>query len=92
MELETVQMGAEIRKINFLLENLYAMVLRDAGATHADIPVLSAEMVRQSQLPGTTYGGPANDTDETDAIRELSSARIATFFEHVGARLRSAGL
>lgn len=92
MDLDRVQMGAEISKINFLLENLYAMVLRDAGATHREIPALSAEMVRQSNLPGTSYGGPANDTEETDAIRQLSSERIATFFQHVEQRLRSAGL
>jgi len=91
MDNERVTLGAELSKINFLLVNLYAMYLRDVGATHGDVPALSAEMVRQAGLPGTSYGGPANDTDETDAIRQLCNERLATFFDQVQERLRSGG-
>ena len=91
MDTDRVTLGAELSKINFLLENLYAMYMRDVGATHDDVPALSAEMVRQAGLPGTSYGGPANDTAESDAIRLLCSERLETFFDHVQERLRSAG-
>lgn len=91
MDIDRVQYGAEISKINFLLENLYALVLRDAGASHEDIPHLRDEMLRQWGLPNTRYGGPANDTDETDAIRRIGAERIATFFLGIEKRLQSAG-
>lgn len=91
MDLDRVSIGAELSKINFLLENLYALQLRGMGATHEQIPDLAEEMVRQANLPGTVYGTDHED-GATDAIRELSAHRIAMFFVGVQERLRSAGL
>lgn len=91
MDVERIALAAEISKINFLLENLYAIVLRDAGASHADIPELAEEVVRQAGLPGTVYGS-GTDPETTAAIREMVGHRIAMFFSQVQERLRSAGL
>ena len=43
---DDLRFGAELTKINFLLENLYALYLRDQGVSHDRIPELSDEMCR----------------------------------------------
>lgn len=80
--------GAELTKINFLLENLYALCLRDAGATHEDVPDLSEEICRQARLPAQSYG-PDDDAVRNAAFSELVEHRIATFFARVQDRMRS---
>lgn len=84
-----MRFGAELTKINFLLENLYALYLRDQGISHDRIPDLSDEMCRQAALPGPTYG-PGDDEEAIRQLQELVEHRIAGFFSRVQDRLRSA--
>lgn len=49
-------MEIEVSKINFLLENLYAVNFRNHGATPDDVDGVSDELCRQALLPATTYG------------------------------------
>lgn len=84
-----LRFSAELTKINFLLENLYALHLRDAGATHEDIPDLSDEVCRQATLPPDVYG-PDDDPEAIAALSELVEHRIASFFARVQDRMRSA--
>lgn len=85
---ENSRLYAELSKINFLLENLYALVLRDAGATHDDVSDVSDEICRQASLPGHVYG--ADDPEALAAHAELVEQRIATFFARVRDRMQSA--
>lgn len=76
---------AEFTAINFLLQNLYAIVLKAHGASPDDLDAFSDEMLRQFEtLPST--GG---EDDETHVLRETAANRIATFLAHVRARLES---
>ena len=84
-----LRFGAELTKINFLLENLYALVLRDAGASHEDVPDLADEVCRQASLPADVYG-PNDDAEAIAALSELVEHRIASFFARVQDRMRSA--
>ncbi len=86
---DALRTAAELTKINFLLENLYALHLRDAGVTHEDVPDLSEEVCRQARLPAQTYG-PDDDQEGLAALSELVEHRIATFFARVQDRMRSA--
>lgn len=90
MDADDLRHVAEISKINFLLENLYGLVLREIGASHEDIPRLTDEICRQAMLPGSTYG-PAGTPEETSAQTELVAHRLAVFFSGVRDRLRSDG-
>lgn len=86
---DNFRFSAELTKVNFLLENLYALVLRDAGATHDDVPDLSEEICRQARLPAQVYG-PEDDADSRAAHADLVEQRIASFFARVRDRMRSA--
>lgn len=88
---DDLRFGAELTKINFLLENLYAMFLRDAGATHEDVSDMSDEVCRQASLPAVVYG-PEADPATAKAHAELVEHRLASFFSRVQDRMRSAGL
>jgi hypothetical protein len=89
---DDLRITAELTKINFLLENLYALVLRDAGATHEDVPGLSDEVCRQASLPAGSVYGPPGDQAAMAAHTELVEHRIASFFARVQDRMRSAGV
>lgn len=84
-----IELGAELTKINFLLENLYAITLHRLGASHDTLSALENEMARQFELPGTVYG-PDQDVEGLTAMRELASHRLAMFVSDVQARMRSA--
>ena len=84
---EETEIGAELTKINFVLENVVAMLLRDAGGKAADVDAFSEEMLRQFALPGTQTG---SGTADPEAIHELAAHRLAMFFAGVKERLRSA--
>lgn len=86
---DDLRFGAELTKINFLLENLYALYLRDQGVSHDRIPELSDEMCRQAALPGQVYG-PGDDAEALRDLSELVEHRIAGFFSRVQDRMRSA--
>jgi len=86
---DDLRFSAELTKINFLLENLYAVFLHGAGATHDDVPDLSDEVCRQARLPGQTYG-PEDNAEQLAALYELVEHRIASFFARVQDRMRSA--
>lgn len=88
---DNLRFAAELTKINFLLENLYAMHLRDAGATHEDLSDLSDEVCRQAALPPTGIYGPEHNPEVAAAHAELVEHRIAAFFSRVRDRMRSAG-
>lgn len=88
---DDLRFGAELTKINFLLENLYAMFLRDVGATHEDVSEISDEVCRQARLPAVVYG-PETDQATAGAHAELVEHRLASFFARVQDRMRSAGL
>lgn len=85
---DDLRWAAEFSKINFLLENLYAVYFRDVGASHEDIPDLSDELCRQALLPGTPYG--PGSAEDLEAQHELVAHRIAMFFARVRDRMRSA--
>lgn len=76
------RLAAEIVKINFLLENLYATVCRDRGITHDGIPRIAEELCRQAELP--MWGGGPEDAEQ----QQMAVHRIAQFFANVQARLR----
>jgi len=86
---DQLRTNAELTKINFLLENLYAMHLRDIGVTHEDVSDLSDEVCRQAALPPQVYG-PDDDQEALRELSELVEHRIATFFGRVQDRMRSA--
>lgn len=81
--------SVEISKINFLLENLYALYLRDMGVSHDQIPAFADEMVRQAVLPGTTYGPGSLSKEEQEARQDLLEHRLAMFASGVRDRLAS---
>lgn len=85
---DELRFGAELTKVNFLLENLYAMHLRDAGLSHEDVSDISDEICRQAALPAQVYG-PGDDQERLAALSELVEHRIATFFARVQDRMRS---
>lgn len=86
---DDLRWAAEFSKINFLLENLYAMYIRDTGSTHDDVPDLADEVCRQAALPPQVYG-PGDDAEGLAALSELVEHRIAMFFARVQDRMRSA--
>jgi hypothetical protein len=85
---DDLRTAAELTKLNFLLENLYALVLDDRGVRHEDIDELSEEVSRQASLPAHVYG-PDSDPDDVAALSELVQHRIAMFFARVQSRMRS---
>jgi len=87
MEMEE-RAAVEFSKINFLLENLYALVLRELGASHEDVPRLVDEICRQAELPATIFGETPSE-EEMAAMQEQLSLRLAMFFSGVRERLRS---
>jgi len=76
----------EVSKINFLLENLYAINFRDHGADPSDVDDVSDELCRQALLPPTTYGKGA-DPEYMQQFQEMLSHRIAMFFAKVRQRV-----
>ncbi len=86
---DDLRLGAELTKINFLLENLYALYLRDCGVSHTRIPHLADELCRQATLPAQVYG-PDEDGEALRQLSELVEHRIASFFSRVQDRMRSA--
>lgn len=84
--MDSERIEAEISKINFLLENLWATHLRDAGVSHEDVPQLADELSRQALLPAGQYGGG----DEASVARQqdLVAHRIQMFFVAIRDRLR----
>ena len=82
-----ISLGAELSKINFLLENLYALTLHRLGASHDEIPDLADEMARQFDLPGSVHGS-GEDAAELAAIHDLASHRLTMFLSGVRDRLR----
>ncbi|WP_419808364.1 hypothetical protein [Sphingomonas sp.] len=85
---DTTALGAELSKINFLLENLYALVLRDMGAGAEHVAGIADEMRRQlTDLPADVHGsGPA----DTDQLQEVAAQRLDMFWARVRDRLASA--
>lgn len=79
----------ELSKINFLLENMYAVSLRDHGAGPEDVDDLSDEMCRQALLPATIYGADQGP-EHLQQFQELLGHRLAMFFAGVRKRLESA--
>ncbi|MGE4321951.1 MAG: hypothetical protein AB7E60_02855 [Sphingobium sp.] len=80
---------AEISKINFLLENIYAVSMRSHGASPSDVDGISDEMCRQcEQNAGTSYGADLS-REEMQRQQEMLSHRIAMFFSGVRERLQS---
>lgn len=83
------EIGAELTKLNFLLEALWANVALNHGASPDEIDVLGAELLRQfSTLPAQSTAarpGPANDTD----LRDLAALRLQTFFRRLRARVET---
>lgn len=89
MDIDEIRMGAEISKINFLLENIYAIHMRQAGVSHDAVPQIADEFCRQAMLPGTApYGSEPSEADRA-AQQEIVAHRIATFFAGVQERLRT---
>ena len=89
MDEAQIALGAELSKINCLLENLYALTLRNMGASHDEVPHLAEEIVRQFELPAIVYG-QGESSEELAAIQELASHRLTMFFSGVRTRLRQA--
>lgn len=75
-------LAAEIVKINFLLENLYAVAFRDRGITHDRVPPIAEELCRQAELP--MWGGRPDDGHQ----QQMAVHGIARFFANVQERLR----
>ncbi|MDF0543363.1 hypothetical protein PX699_13475 [Sphingobium sp. H39-3-25] len=79
----------EISKINFLLENLYAVSFKGHGLTASDVDDVAGEMCRQcEQNPGTSWGAQLSQA-EMQQQQEMLSHRIAMFFSGVQHRLRT---
>ena len=86
---EIERISIELGKINFLLDSLYALVLRDMGATAADIGPLADEMRRQAtELPATVYGQQPSP-ERLRQHTELLAARLDQFFVGVRKRLET---
>jgi len=82
------EIEAEISKINFLLENLYAVSMRDHDLSPADVDGVAEELCRQAALPGTQWG-PERSPEEQMRQQERVVLRIAMFFAGVRKRLAS---
>lgn len=89
-ELNADMVEAELTKINFILENLFAMVTVSHGATLQQFDGIAAEGMRQfCEMPGqTNTGAPAPANDEI--VSDLAAERLATFFRRVRHRLEQA--
>lgn len=84
-----LNLSAELSKINFLLENLWAMILQQHGATPEEVSGLADEACRQFEtLAGTRHGGDFAE-GEAAVVREIGGQRLAMFFAGVQARLLS---
>lgn len=87
--MDDVELSAEITKINFLLENLYAFIhVREGGDAHG-VDSFAEEALRQfNELPVTQHGsGHGNG----EAIHELASHRLEMFFAGLKRRVSNAG-
>jgi len=82
------QRDVELSKINFLLENLYAIVFRKLGATADDMEGVATEMVRQASLPASTFGREM-PPEEMRQYQEMLAQRLDIFFAAVRQRLAS---
>lgn len=78
----------EVSKINFLLENLYALRFNDHGASPTDVDDFSDEVCRQAMLPATNYG-PGQDPEYMQQFQEMLAHRAAMFFAGVRKRVAS---
>jgi hypothetical protein len=80
------QRDIELSKLNFLLENLYALVLQGLGATPDDVETLATEMVNQCRLPASTFGA-AISREELLQGQEMLAQRLDLFFAGVRQRI-----
>ncbi len=86
---ENTRYAVELSKLNFLLENLYALVLREAGAGADDVLSVADEMRRQAtDLPGTSYG-PKPSPEKQQQFSELLGHRLDMFWAGVQERMLS---
>lgn len=76
----------EISKLNFLLENLYAISFNDHGETPEKVDEISEEMCRQALLPATSYGREV-DAAALQEFQEMLAHRLAMFFARVRHRV-----
>ncbi len=82
--------SVELSKINFVLENLYALTLHRFGASADDVDDLADEMRRQfTELPATTYGEQQSPEAEAE-WRERGGDRLDRFFAGVRHRIQQA--
>lgn len=87
---EPTRIAVELSKLTFIVENLYALVLRDFGADESDVDRLADEMRRQATaLPARTYG-PEASPDRQREYLELLAHRLDSFWSGVRERIRSA--
>lgn len=76
----------EISKLNFLLENLYAITLKDHGATPENVDEFSEELCRQAMLPARPYGSQPEEQKLLE-FQEKLSHRLAMFLAAVRDRV-----
>ncbi len=81
----------ELSKINFLLEILFAVVLRNDGIDPDGVAALADEVRRQAtELPQTTYGQEPTEQQRLQHT-ELLAQRLDMFFSGVRYRVQSFG-
>lgn len=86
---EQTRFAVEISKINFLLENLYAISMRNAGIDADGVEVVADEMRRQAtDLPAKSYGPEPTPKAQREYM-ELLGHRLDAFWSGVQERLRS---
>lgn len=86
---EQTRTAVEISKLTFLVENLYALVLRELGAEEHDVDRLADEMRRQATaLPARTYGPQSSPQRQREHL-ELLAHRLDSFWSDVRERIRS---
>lgn len=88
MDWEDVRMRAEISKINFLLQNAYVMLMRNAGISHDEVPRFADDLCRKvAEGKMATYGQEPSEAER--AVRsDLLEGRIAEFFAGVQHAMR----
>lgn len=79
------QIAADMTAFAFLLENLYATMLSQDGATKDEVDEWEAGILAQMDMAYTVRG--IGSTDQIELVREQAKGRIRDHFVKVRSRL-----
>ncbi|MEO6153008.1 MAG: hypothetical protein ABIT09_10845 [Croceibacterium sp.] len=86
--MDDIEVAAELTKINFLMENLYALALRANYGSQSTIDEMVGKSMSEFALPVTMHG--SGSVENLAAMQKLAAQRLAMFFARVKDRMNSA--